>query len=913
MFGSGKGGGANGAAQKPSLLTAMRIQSSVEGELMKVLAGTNRLKLTLLGDWDFKAIAHTETQQVGGKGFGGGGQAMSQTTYTYQSAVLGFLCLCPKDLPLDALGEIWGTQGKTGSQQATEEYVLAGVTQAVVQAANYTQDRGVSVSTAVEHDYLDYGDPDGDGHISFTDWVPMKKVTGSPAAGEYKQVGGTYTFNAADIGKTVRISYSYNIPAADNQPTQPPVLKNFTLLKGTRPQTPWSYLTSKHPADARNYAGLALAANDKTDLGSSGTLENYSFEAISSSRIGGGNMDAAIDTILHIVLDDPHTGCGVPSSMLDDLSQARAATMAGGLFFSPVFGQSQSTAADELHPILDAANLAAVRRGKKWAFIPYGERTLAGWGEIYTPDTAPLIDLTEDDFIAEEGEQPIRVERKSALERKNIITIEFLDRANDYNPRPIAHQDAASVFQFGKQPEDKRTCHFICEADVAARVANHRCLRSVHVGDTYHFTLPAAGFSDLLETMEKVRVPRKFINGDPSDTEMVAVRINDIEEDPETGHLNFACENAPFGTATATLYGRQAPDGFSGSADADPGNVNAPIIFEATDRLSLSGGYELLFGLCGSDPNWGGCIIWASDTGDSFKVAGEQAGKARMGVLMADLAATADPDTTGTLDVDLAQSLGELLSGTDDDRDDFRTLCWIEGTAGQYELISYKTATLVSGNRYQLTSLRRGVFGTPVLAHTTGQKFLRLDQAVCVIGFEPQDVGKTGHFKFASYNVWRRRIQSTADLDEYTYAITGRLHNFFKFVANDCTVDSIGTGGPPFTAATVRCYGKTAGVPTVGADINFKKDDGITQTHSAASFAGKALSTRYWALLSPVDWAIYLLTSYAQVVTAMGYGHIVLGDTITPDAAGAGGSSGGGGGGFGGGGGGGGGAGGNLN
>jgi hypothetical protein len=505
MFGSGKGGGANGPAQKPSLLTAMRIQDSVEGQLMKILAGTNRLKLTLLGDWDFKAIAHTDSQQVGGKGFGGGGGAVSQTTYTYQSAILGLLCLCPKDLPLDALGEIWGTQGKSGSQQATEEYVLAATTQAVVHAANFTQDRGVSVSTAVEHDYTDYGDPDGDGHISFTDWVPMQLFTGggAPPAGKYKFAAGIYTFNAADVGKTVRINYSYNVPAADNQPTSPPVLKNFTLLKGTRPQSPWSYLVSKHPADARNYAGLALAANDKTDLGSSGTLENYSFEAISSSRIGGGNMDAALDVILHIVLDDPHTGCGLPSTMIDDLSQARAASMAAGLFFSPVFGQSQSTAAEELQPILDAANVAAVRRGKKWAFVPYGERTLAGWGEIYTPDTAPVIDLTEDDFIVEEGEDPIRVERKSPLERKNVITIEFLDRANDYNPRPIPHQDAASVFKFGKQPEDKRSYHFICEADVAARVANHRCMRSVHIGDLYHFTLPAVGFFDLLETMER--------------------------------------------------------------------------------------------------------------------------------------------------------------------------------------------------------------------------------------------------------------------------------------------------------------------------------------------------------------------------------------------------------------------------
>jgi uncharacterized membrane protein YgcG len=330
-----------------------------------------------------------------------------------------------------------------------------------------------------------------------------------------------------------------------------------------------------------------------------------------------------------------------------------------------------------------------------------------------------------------------------------------------------------------------------------------------------------------------------------------------------------------------------------------------PIIFEANDRLSFSGGYELWMGICGSDPNWGGATIWGSDTGVSYKLAGYQSGKSRMGVLMADLPNVADPDVTSTLDVDLAMSGGELLSGTDADRDNYRTLCWVEGAAGEFELISYKTATLVSGNRYTLTSLRRGVFGTPISLHATGKKFLRLDAAVAIVTFEPQDVGKTAHFKFASFNLYGARGQSIANLADYTYDIKGHFHNVTQFVSNDATVDAIGTGGPPFTAATVRVYGKLAGVPTVGQLISLKKSDGTIRTHAAATFAGKALSTTYWAMLNPLTDTIYLLTLYSDVLNAMGWGHISLGDPVTtPDAGGAGGTSGGGGGGFGGGGGG---------
>jgi hypothetical protein len=209
------------------------------------------------------------------------------------------------------------------------------------------------------------------------------------------------------------------------------------------------------------------------------------------------------------------------------------------------------------------------------------------------------------------------------------------------------------------------------------------------------------------------------------------------------------------------------------------------------------------------------------------------------------------------------------------------------------------------GNRYEPHRLRRGVFGTPISLHATGKKFLRLDQAVAIITFEPQDVGKTAHFKFPSFNVWGARGQSIADVDEFTYDITGHFHNVLQFVANDATVDAIGTGGPPFTAATVRVYGKLAGVPTVGQLISLKKSDGTIRTHAAATFAGKALSTTYWAMLNPLTDTIYLLTLYSDVLNAMGWGHISLGDPVTtPDAGGAGGTSGGGGGGFGGGGGG---------
>src|SRR5258708_5075586 len=73
------------------------------------------------------------------------------------------------------------------------------------------------------------------------------------------------------------------------------------------------------------------------------------------------------------------------------------------------------------------------------------------------------------------------------------------------------------------------------------------------------------------------------------------VRITAIRES-DTGELEIDAEDFPWGTATPTLYPQQPPIGVPPRANADPGPVNVPIIFEANDRLSLTGNYEVWIG-----------------------------------------------------------------------------------------------------------------------------------------------------------------------------------------------------------------------------------------------------------------------------------------------------------------------------
>src|SRR5258708_14983800 len=105
----GKGGGKNALAAKPNLLSAVRMQTSSYGQVLPILYGQNRSAARLIWAGDFAAIPHTSTTKVGGKGLGsGGGNAISNTTYTYQTAVAMALCMGP----IVNIQNVWDTKGR---------------------------------------------------------------------------------------------------------------------------------------------------------------------------------------------------------------------------------------------------------------------------------------------------------------------------------------------------------------------------------------------------------------------------------------------------------------------------------------------------------------------------------------------------------------------------------------------------------------------------------------------------------------------------------------------------------------------------------------------------------------------------------------------------------------------------------
>lgn len=524
------------------------------------------------------------------------------------------------------------------------------------------------------------------------------------------------------------------------------------VFTGAPGQAPWAYLTANHAGEALNYPDLAYVAAGSFDLGNSASLPNLAFEVRTLTAGAGGSLDAAPWTIVSDML----TAGGFPAARLGDLSAYTAWTGASGLWLSPALTE-QKRAADAVQEVLDMTHTAAVASEGLLKLIPYGDTATAGNGYTFTPSTAPVYDLTDDDFLGLDGDLPIRIKRKAQSDAKNRLVLEFRDRDKEYASNTATASDEAHIAEFGERPAETIQYDAIKTAAIASKVVYLKLQRGLYVLNTYEFRL---GWRYcLLEPMDVVTLTHSLLG-----MARVPVRIVAVEEDAE-GALTITAEDFPQGAGQAPVVPPQPPSGYSVDMNVAPGNAAAPVVFEPP--VSLAGQPEIWLATSGGE-SYGGCAVWVSLDNVTYQQVGTLSGKSRHGVTTAALMLVSDPDTTSTLAVDLSVSGGALLGGTADDRDLFNTLCWVGG-----ELVSYQAATLTGVNRYSLTSLRRGAYGTPVAGHALGSKFVRCDERVFRYAYDPALIGKTLYIKLQAYNLFGGAFQDLAALTPTAYAVQG--------------------------------------------------------------------------------------------------------------------------------------------
>jgi hypothetical protein len=476
---------------------------------------------------------------------------------------------------------------------------------------------------------------------------------------------------------------------------------------------------------------------------------------------------------------------------LPSANLTRLQCRAGGLWGSLTMN-SQSSAADWLKMLCQAANCAPVFLGSKLYLIPYSEVSAAGNGALYTAPTAagPVANLNADngDFLGADGAGCPRLVTSDRVGQPNVLQMQFIDRNANYTQTTAQATDPASIGLYCVRKAQPITMNCVQDPTVARTLLGIEVRRNQYGGDVWSFQTTARW--SLLSPMDLITLTDYL-----QDVAGVPVRITKFNEQ-DNGSFQGEAEPFVYGMSSPTALTTTGSDPNSSDTGASAGNVNAPVIFEPVPRLFGNASQaQLWLAVSSAAANYGGCQVYIStDGGSSYQLAGDPLmGSATTGSSTADWPANTDPDTTHNLALDLSESNGTLGNYSAAQRDAFGFPCFIAGGGSYgipYELLSYNLASLTGPSLYTLMAtgsgneLRRGVFGAPSAGvgvdHPSSSRFAFLNpsgQGILKLAMDPAWIGVTLYFKILSFNNFGSGLQSLSDVSPYTFTPTGVAGN----------------------------------------------------------------------------------------------------------------------------------------
>ncbi|MEI7443258.1 MAG: phage tail protein [Burkholderiales bacterium] len=743
------------SGSKPSLgtteprLGGLRVQTSLYGQTIPVVYGRARVPGNLLWYGDFQAIRQEERAESA-KG-GGGGSRPTRSYYEYSASVAMLLA----EGPVAGVRTVYKGKQKFSGQATTATQSTAQYAATVPAGAPYTVTLPGSPTWVADAGVV-YGKADFFDVVFSTGAYDVALVPGV----DYTASGGVYTFNSRWAGYGVTITYTASTTTASVEALSQ---LGLALAQGTPNQAVWQYLQANFPNEAVPYANLAYVRGQGYSLTSAAEVENHTFE-IDGFLGETSNGDAKPWKVIRDMLTNPRYGRGWLSAYLGDWSSFDAYCQAYGLVISPAFLEQRPLRA-WLSEMLDALNTDAAWTGGVLKLIPRGDENAGS----YVAPTTPVFDLGPDDFITVNGSMPVTVTRSAQQDIPNVVTVEYANRARDYNFEPVTAEDEADIAVYGKNGETAQTWHFFADSQAAKTAAFLRLQRLRAVRCEYAFQLPWR-FEEL-EPGDLVTLTEPWLG-----LSKLPARVTQVTETP-SGDFDVKAEDWPIGHATAPVVAPQIGSGFRPDYNLSPGAVATPMFIEPPGGYT-AGGLEVWVAVSGQAGTpgqyWGGADVYASlDGGTSYKLVGRVDQGARYGTLTGALAA----GSGATLPVGLAGRGGTLRTVSANEADAMATLLFV-GSAGSGEFLSFQNAALTGAGAYNLTGLRRGRFSTTDQAAASGAQWAYVDGALATSGPLADDmVGKTILFKFCSFNCFGGGLQQLADVTPYSYTVTGRFRS----------------------------------------------------------------------------------------------------------------------------------------
>lgn len=702
---------AQDTSKKPDI-AGVQVQSSIYGVAIPIVYGTNRISGNIFWLDDKTSTATFDTSSTGG-GVSGSGSSQTQTGWDYKvSLMMGI-----GEGPIQSINAVWLNNSLASgyTTTATDYGVFLSVTNGTImtvpKASQYANIVSMTYNglfgelTVDSNAYINYGN------------------------GSFKYTGGG-TIN-------ITIKYNYYVSTSDILSSL-----NMTLFKGNMPQSTWGFLTSNHPTKALAYNGLSYIASPSYDLGSNTSLPNMNFAVTGLYSLANGLVNPA--TAIFDFLTNVRYGVGFPSAQIDTMDLFSNYCLANGLTMGWAIDR-QDTASNIITSFLGSLNTAVFWSEGLIKFRPYGDVSITANGVIYTPNTTPVYDLTDDDFIGDD--EPIKVTRLTNADAFNFVQVEYLDSSKEYNPSTAEVKDMGNIQQFGVRQSGLLQMHWITNATTAKQVAQLIMQRMVYIRNTYEFRI--SWKYCLLEPMDIVTLTDSYLGFDK-----LPVRIKSIEEDSEYT-LTITAEEYPFAIASATTYPSNPREGTSKNYYISAGSVNAPVIFKAPLKLSLNN--QVWFGVNGGQ-YFGGCDIWMSYDNTTFSYVGNLPYPSITGQL------SVDWNTGNIVTVDLTECRGVLSTST-----------YQLALIGD-EVVAYSSVSLISAYVYQITVTNRALYDTTQVAHLHGSQFAKLDNNIFKQDFNDKMLDIPLYYKFLSYNIYGSAKQSLSDVASVQFTISSDIY-----------------------------------------------------------------------------------------------------------------------------------------
>lgn len=562
--------------------------------------------------------------------------------------------------------------------------------------------------------------------------------TGKGGGSKHTEIDYTYTVAVAialcegpisGIGKVWKDKEVYDYPQSDIQ---------LSLYKGEYGQEPWPYVTSKHPEKALPYSGLAYMAG-VVDLGNRGSLPNYNFEVKGKLLDTGDGVDVnPADYIIYVL-----KAAGIDNVKIDGIDNFRHYCKAADILISTPPDESAKKAQQIINDIAEITNCYLFWSDDRLKIVPLADKAVGDW----SPKKEIQYDLTADDLIPGSDGQLVIYKRKDSSETYNQATVEFINRANGYEKETVSFEVVADVQKNGLKPASKKDAHYLYTKKRAQYYAEQLAMKRLYSKNQYTFHLDWAFCrlepGDLVTLTDELCQLNKQV--------VVITAVNEAAD----GELEITAEGKPPGTYAPARY-----DVHENDRPFTDYNVPAPPIshYAIVQTPGDVSGNELLLGVT-APSGWGGCTVWVSDSGESYREIGKIHMQARIGQLVANMS---ENDTNCLV----ALYAGELKGGTAEDARRANTLCWLDG-----ECLSYEDANLLPTGNYSLSGIVRGQYATSPRLHLQGLRIVRIDEALFHAPYRPEDIGKKVWIKFTSVNMFGTNEQDLSEVQAIEYTI----------------------------------------------------------------------------------------------------------------------------------------------